>query len=329
MNPEHTSTVREAVAVFKTHDDLEAAIDDLLTHGFDRAELSVLASEEAVKNQLGHAYRSVRDLEDDASVPQVAYVSSEAIGDAEGAVLGGLVYVGALAGMIPVFASGGALLAGLLAATIGGGAGAAVGSVLSTLIDRHHADYIDAQLQHGGLLLWVRTWNEADEQMAIRILSAHSGSDVHLHGLPELHPALEDRYLGAVSEAEREYYQGEQIATVEGGETYAFGKLFATAQEARDYLDRRAYLETLHTGAKSQSFDLHAALLDPTSQFKSPADLIATGLPDHVKIEILKRWAYDAKELELATDEGMPLPNDGDLLQDIQSALVALQTGSK
>jgi len=41
-------TVREAVGVFNRSEDLQDAIDELLSSGFDRAELSLLASEHAV-----------------------------------------------------------------------------------------------------------------------------------------------------------------------------------------------------------------------------------------------------------------------------------------
>lgn len=181
---EEETTIREAVAVFHTEKDLQAAIDDLLTHGFDRSEISLLAGEAAIEKKLGQAYRSVRDLEDDGTVPTIAYASSEAFRDARGAVIGSLLYVGALAGIVPVVASGGAVAAVLAAAAIGGGAGVAVGSALSAIIGRRHADYIEDQLQHGGLLLWVRTWTPEDEAKATDILKAHSGSDVHIHGLP-------------------------------------------------------------------------------------------------------------------------------------------------
>jgi len=42
------SSPREAVGVFQNANDLEAAIDDLLSNGFNRAELSLLASEGTV-----------------------------------------------------------------------------------------------------------------------------------------------------------------------------------------------------------------------------------------------------------------------------------------
>jgi hypothetical protein len=69
----------------------------LLSASFDRAELSLLADERTVAEKLGYRFARVEELEDDPRVPRSAYVSTEAVDDAEGGVIGGLVYVGAVA----------------------------------------------------------------------------------------------------------------------------------------------------------------------------------------------------------------------------------------
>jgi hypothetical protein len=51
---------------------------------------------------------------------------------------------------------------------------------------------------------------------------------------------------------------------------------------------------------------LEQALLDPASVFERPDDVVGhPGLAPKHKIEILRRWAYDATELALAEKEGM------------------------
>ncbi len=176
----------EAVGVFHDAESLQAAIDELLTHGFDRAELSVLAGHDAVARTLGHDYRDVRELEDDPQVPTTAFVPKETLGDAKGAVIGGFLYLPAVIGTVAVVASGGTLAAAIAAAAIGGGLGGGIGVALSRLIDRHHARHLEDQLQRGGLLLWVRTRDAAHEARAQDILRRHAGDDVHLHKLPKL-----------------------------------------------------------------------------------------------------------------------------------------------
>lgn len=177
-------TIREAVGVFADARSLEAAVDDLEAGGFDRSEISLLASQRAVEEKLGTIYFKVADLEDDPKVPRAAYVSNESIVEAEGALAGGLMYVGAVATAGAVVASGGGLAAAIIATTLIGGAGGLIGSLLSKLIEDHHAKYIEDQLVNGGLLLWVRTTDEDREERARAILSKHSAADVHVHDLP-------------------------------------------------------------------------------------------------------------------------------------------------
>jgi hypothetical protein len=176
--------VREAVGIFHRSENLQAAIDELLSSGFHRAELSLLAGESAVEEKLGQRYEKVSELADDPVVPRSAYVSTEAIGGAEGGLIGGLVYVGAVVAAGAVVASGGTLTAAVVAAGLAGGTGGLIGSVLAKWVGDHHAHYLREQIDRGGQLLWVRTWSTEDEERAIDILKKHSGSEVHAHGLP-------------------------------------------------------------------------------------------------------------------------------------------------
>lgn len=175
--------IREAVGVFDDVESLEAAIDELESSGFDRAQLSLLAGQDAVEEKLGHIYDKVSELEDDPKVPRTAYVSTEAVGDAEGALVGALLYVGAVATAGAIVATGGALATAITGAVLTGGAGALIGSSLAGLVGRQHGDYLQQQLDRGGLLLWVRVVDAAHEKRATSILARHSAHDVHVHTL--------------------------------------------------------------------------------------------------------------------------------------------------
>ena len=66
------------------------------------------------------------------------------------------------------------------------------------------------------------------------------------------------------------------------------------------------------------------ALLDPTANFGSPFDVVdSVELTIKQKVELLLRWQYDARQLELAEDEGMPA-GPGSRLSDVLDALRAL-----
>jgi hypothetical protein len=169
--------IREAVGIFHRSENLQSAIGELLSSGFHRAELSLLASESTVQEKLGFRYEKVDVLADDPKVPPSAYVSAEATGGAEGALIGALAYLGAVVAAGAVVASGRTLTTGIVAAGLAGGTGGLIGSVLAKWVGDHHAHYLREQIEHGGHLLWVRTWNTEDEEHAVEVLKRHSASE--------------------------------------------------------------------------------------------------------------------------------------------------------
>ena len=180
---EKPEILREAVGVFTNADDLQAAIDELLSSGFHRAELSLLAGEDALNEKLGSNYANAGAVADDPDTVRATYVSPEAIGDAQGGMVGVLVYAGATIAAGAVVISGGTIVAAIVAATLAGGAGGIVGSVLAKWLGDHHANHLQTQIDHGGLLLWVRTRDAEAEVRAVDILTKHSSRDVHVHTL--------------------------------------------------------------------------------------------------------------------------------------------------
>jgi hypothetical protein len=185
----HHTTDTEAVALFHDVKSLQAAIDELLTSGFDQGCLSVLGNEKAIEDKLGHSYGSTRDLEDNPNVPRATWVPDESI-VAEAACIGTPAYLSAIIGSLMVFASGGTLLGGVAIAAVAGGAGATVGTALAGIVGHEHAKHLNENLNRGGLLLWVRTRDVEAEKKALDVLRRHSGQDVHLHPVPS---AVADR----------------------------------------------------------------------------------------------------------------------------------------
>ncbi len=202
------ASTREAVGVFHDRPSLQTAIDELLSSGFDRADLSFLANRETVERRLGHGYRSTAQLEDDAAVPTVAYVSTESVGDAEGAIAGTLIYVGAVATAGAIIASGGTFAAAIAAAAAAGGAGAALGALLDRFLDRRFAERFEEQLAQGGILLWVRTPDSGREEVATAVLKKNGATDVHVHDLAATEAAddMRRRLSDLVDEAGRDSF---------------------------------------------------------------------------------------------------------------------------
>ena len=167
---------REAVAIFDNTETLDDAVYDLETRGFDRAAFSLLASEEAVAEKLGHRYRQVKDIEDDPRAPRATFFSRISRFEAEYLPAPALASIGAI-----MFAGTGIGLPALIAA----GGGALIGAALGRLIHQHHAVAVQEQLERGGLVLWVNVRDGREEETALDVLREHSAHAVHVHDIAQ------------------------------------------------------------------------------------------------------------------------------------------------
>ncbi len=71
--------------------------------------------------------------------------------------------------------------------------------------------------------------------------------------------------------------------------------------------------------------DVKKAMLDPTSVFKDPKDVVASDeLNRDQKIEILRRWEYDARQLEVAEEEAGMAVRRPDMFDCVVQALHTL-----
>ncbi len=172
----------QAVAVFQDAANLDAAVASLVEAGFDRDDVSLLASEATVEDKLGHRYERIEELEDSAEAPRVAYRSLDEFAETERTIANVLTYLPAIIAAGTVVAS-----TGVVAAAIAGTAisGAVLSTVLARWIDKAHAEHLQEQLEHGGLLLWVNAPTVEKQGVAFRLLKEHAATDVHLHDFAE------------------------------------------------------------------------------------------------------------------------------------------------
>lgn len=179
--PEERHELREVVGLFDTVDKLQSAIDDLLTGGFDRSEISLLAEEDRVRQKLGGKEANADDLEDSPAAPRVPYIDSESLNIGKASIVGILFYVGVIVGAGLALAFGLSLASAIAVGLLTGGAAGVFGLLLSKLVADRQANWAQSQLKHGGLLLWARAWNDERERAAIEIMRRHGGRDVHAH----------------------------------------------------------------------------------------------------------------------------------------------------
>ena len=81
-------------------------------------------------------------------------------------------------------------------------------------------------------------------------------------------------------------------------------------------------------GNGGDAIDLSKAMLDPTAVFRGPEDVLQRAeLTRAQKIEILRRWKFDALELQVAEEENMGSGQPSDILDRVLQALRALNAG--
>ncbi len=177
-----SDTVREAVAIFDDAEKLETAISDLQSHGFDRSEISFLARE-GMTGHIAQDYRDTHHAADDPNAQREAVLSdtdlrqSRTLGTSLAATLAAFAAAG-----FTVATGGAAALAAGAAAAAGGGVGV-IGALLGQAAGKGESNFLQEQVDRGGVLVWVRTRDPAAERRACDILRRHSAHDVHIHDI--------------------------------------------------------------------------------------------------------------------------------------------------
>lgn len=155
----------EVVGVVAGEAAFTAAVATLLAAGFERADISVLAS---------------RDSIDAAGKPASSWR------DALVALTGDLRYEGALVASGAIILAGGpvaATIAAVIGAAVGG---VAVKDVLVEVTAKPHTAEFARSLEAGSVLVWVRAADAAAEARATSILTGHGAANVH----PVRRPAI-------------------------------------------------------------------------------------------------------------------------------------------
>lgn len=152
--------VREVVALFETRADFDRAVAALLAAGFERGDLSVLAS---------HA--SLETADERPPTPRDEALTG---------LVGELKYAFPLttAGLLAIV--GGTISAPLAAIVTAGLGGVAIKDYLDELTSHPDTDEFTRALEAGGVILWVRADDTAEEVKAADLLEANGGKNVHL-----------------------------------------------------------------------------------------------------------------------------------------------------
>lgn len=96
MDATATLVMHEAVGIFDNEVSMQAAIDDLLTAGFGRCELSFAGKQDGTQ-----ADETAVVLDDDPRTARTNQFSPEVLGDAEGSLTGGFALIPVLGASWP------------------------------------------------------------------------------------------------------------------------------------------------------------------------------------------------------------------------------------
>jgi hypothetical protein len=173
--------LREVVGVFDDMETLDNAAQDLQMQGFNRSHISILSGSRLAERMLSEGVGTTHELEDHPHAPRTVFVSKASLGDAEGALIGGITYLGAIAAAGASAGAGASVSEVVFAVAVAGAVCAGIGFGLAWWLQRRYSDAHRAAVAHGGVVLWVHTRSPVEEQKAAEILGRHGARNVHLH----------------------------------------------------------------------------------------------------------------------------------------------------
>ena len=141
---------REVVAVFDSHDNLVSAIQDIGDGGLQPHQMNLLTGRQQAEEKLGHKVDDVTDLAQEGQAPVGHLGRSPRTGRGQDGDRCGLAYIGSIAAIGAVVATGGGLAAAIAAAIAAGGTGGAVGAWLGSFIDSGQANRSKASWPSAG-----------------------------------------------------------------------------------------------------------------------------------------------------------------------------------
>jgi hypothetical protein len=196
---------REVTGVFHSRQMLEAATQDLLVAGIDRADIDVSASLDELQRRLNYKSMPAADIADHPAAARQPFVGKDDMinADAVAGSIAGCVVAVALAfylvnrGAAPLAVGFFSVLSGLVV-------GAAAMLLVRRRLRREHTLGLDKLSEAQGLVIWARVRSPDKEAEAQEILIRHGGEAVHVHEIelpkrPEdlpLHSLRPDPWLG-------------------------------------------------------------------------------------------------------------------------------------
>lgn len=171
-SPQPPTHERELVAVFPSVESLEQAISALASHGWDRAEMSLLGHKNLIAEPRGQG-KSTPEFDREPVVSDVDVRQGRTLAAGIAGVVAAFIASGAT-----IMTGGTALAAVIGAAAAGGGVTVAVDAI-GQILGEKRGEFLESQIERGGIVLWLSMGVHHDEALATDILRKHGAVDVH------------------------------------------------------------------------------------------------------------------------------------------------------
>lgn len=173
---------REVAAVFHSPEAVEAAAEDLLFAGFDRADIDRLGDIEDVRKRLGPVYVAHEELADVPQAPRRPIIMREDVTTTFMVVVSLVASAAALAAAFLVIASRGGTAAAVIAAVLAALLAGSLAAIITARVLRPpQSKALEPLTAAHGIVLWVRTRSPDREDKARQILQRHGGRAIRVH----------------------------------------------------------------------------------------------------------------------------------------------------
>lgn len=173
---EFTFTEREATAVFPDEISLDRAVDALMQLGLRQEDMSVFAHSAHLA-----ATGSAEEIADKSDATTIGFTSPDSRTEMAAALVGTPALLTGLGAALAISTAGVAMIPAIVvtagSALLGGGAG----MIFARIFGQKHASYIQEQISNGGIVLWVRTHTEQQDNAILKILAENGGKNPHIH----------------------------------------------------------------------------------------------------------------------------------------------------
>jgi hypothetical protein len=173
-----TFQIHQVVATFAEAEHFEDAVEAVKAMGFDRSQISLVASHDAVEAKIASRLQHSGKKFDDSAIPQGISTDRDTVKTERTMAIGLPAYIGGAGAGLAIVATGGALAIAAGVAAVGAAAGAGIGTLLAKAISEHHAHFLEKQLQMGKLLLTVDLDNIEREGLVVEALKRSGAEDV-------------------------------------------------------------------------------------------------------------------------------------------------------